>query len=203
MAGLTKAQRAEKAARLAGAPVETQTPEAAATRISVLERRLQNPLGEPSAPVRLKDSTLHPRWFNASSRPDNIWRAKELGWEGVRPEDIVDLSQIGTHTLSADGFVARGERGQEVLMAMPKQMFDKIQWAKTKKNLDAMKDTDGEKHRMLNAASKKFGGDVADIMSKYVRTVGGVSDQTARMERDADSVGELGGDEPDAARSSV
>ncbi len=50
-------------------------------RVSVLERRLQNPFGEPSAPVRLKDPTLHPRWFNASSRPDNIWRAKELGLE--------------------------------------------------------------------------------------------------------------------------
>jgi len=175
--------------------VETKPPTEAAARISVLERRLQNPLGEPSAPVRLKDATLHPRWFNASSRPDNIWRAKELGWEGVRPEDIVDISQIGTHTLSPDGFVSRGERGQEVLMAMPKTIFDKIQWAKTKKNLADMKDQSGEAHRMLNAAAKKLGDSVAETMSRYVTPVGSVSDKAARMERDPGTENELGGDE--------
>jgi hypothetical protein len=161
------------------APPPTET----AARISVLERRLQNPLGEPSAPVRLKDDTLHPRWFNSSSRPDNIWRAKELGWEGVRPDDIVDLSQIGTHMLSPDGFVARGERGQEVLMAMPKKIFDKIQWAKSKKNLEMMKDTDGEKHRMLNAAAKKFGGTAAEYMNERVGPVGRVTDNYERIEQ--------------------
>lgn len=176
MAGLTKDQRAARAAATAAVPEN-------AARISVLERRLQNPLGEPSAPVRLKNATLHPRWFNASSRPDNIWRAKELGWEGVRPDDIIDLSQIGTHMLSPEGFVARGERGQEVLMAMPKKIYDKIQWAKTKKNLDMMKDTDGEKHRMLNAAAKKFGGTAAEYMNERVGPVGQVTDNYERIEQ--------------------
>lgn len=179
MAGLTREQRAAKAA----AQAEANAASPHAGRIAVLERRLQNPLGEPSAPVRLKDPTLCARWFNASARPDNIWRAKELGWEGLRPEDIVDISQIGTHILSPEGFVARGERAQEILMGMPKAIYDKIQWAKTKKNLELMKDQDRQKHDMMNAAAKQFGGNVADFMNTRVGPVGRVTDQYERIEQ--------------------
>ena len=152
-------------------------------RVSVLERRLQNPFGEPSAPVRLKEAGLFARWFNSAIRPDAFWRAKELGWEGVTPDMVVDLNQIGFHTVSADGFVARGERAQEVLMYMPESDYRKIQAAKTEKNLKDMKDFDKEKHKALNAFASENGGLNAEFMEEKVRAVGGVKTSYERVQQ--------------------
>lgn len=151
-------------------------------RVSVLERRLQNPFGEPSAPVRLKDNTLLARWFNSAARPDHIWRAKELGWQGVTPDLLEDITQIGHHTTSPDGYVARGERAQEVLMYMPKADYHAIQVAKARKNLQDMKDFDKEKHQALNAYAAQSGGAAAEFMEDKLRPIGGVRTQYERVQ---------------------
>lgn len=180
MAGLTREQRAAKQAKQNATPA---VPDGPVPALTVLERRLQNVFGEPSAPVRLKEQGMFARWFNAANRVDAIWRAKEMGWTGVLPEMIVDLSQIGTYTLSAEGYVARGERAQEVLMCMPERAYHQIQMAKTKRNLEMMRDVKGEQHRMMEAASKKMGADFADTMQQHVGPVGGVTDSYERVER--------------------
>src|SRR3990167_2681953 len=95
-------------------------------RISVLERRLQNPFGEPSAPVEFKDKTRRGRWFNGALVADKIWRAKNNGWTLVFPDDLEDMDQIGGYTLAPAGHVTRGERGQEVLMWMHQDDFNQI-----------------------------------------------------------------------------
>lgn len=140
-------------------------------RVSVLERRLQNPFGEPSAPVHLKDDSLMCRWFNSTIRPDQFWRAKELGWEGVTPDMIVDLAQIGFHTKSAEGYVARGERAQEVLMYMPKDDYRKIQAAKTARNLREMKDMTKQQQDALSAYAAQGGNADAITELKGFNTV--------------------------------
>ena len=151
-------------------------------RVSVLERRLQNPFGEPSAPVRLKEAGLFSRWFNSSIRPDQFWRAKEMGWTGVTPDMIQDLTQIGFHTVSPEGYVARGERAQEILMYMPEEDYRKIQVAKTKKNLQEMKDYDKEKTKALNAFAKEKGGNAADFVNERMMPVGGVRTSYERIQ---------------------
>ncbi len=160
----------------------TADPEKKKRRVSVLERRLQNPFGEPSAPVRLKDPSLIARWFNSSIRPDQFWRAKELGWTGVTPEQIADLQQIGHHVVSPDGYVARGERANEVLMCMPKDDYKQIQVAKTKKNLQDMKDFDKEKQQALNAFAKQHGGTAAEFVNDRMTPIGGVRTTLERIQ---------------------
>jgi len=177
---LTREQRDAKKARQNATPAP-EDPNVPA--ISVLERRLQNVFGEPSAPVRLKEAGMFARWFNAANRVDAIWRAKEMGWTGVLPEHIVDLSQIGTFSLSPDGYVSRGERAQEVLMCMPERAYHQIQMAKTKKNLEMMRDVKGEQHRMAEAASKQNGADFAEDLHKHVGPIGSVTDNYERVER--------------------
>src|SRR5687768_17347967 len=108
-------------------------------RVSVLERRLQNPFGQPSSEIRLKDRTMEARWFNTALRADRIWLAKEQGWVGVTPEMLADAEQVGAFKVSANGYVCRGEREQEVLTCMPREDRAKIQMAKTRVNIDQMK----------------------------------------------------------------
>lgn len=155
-------------------------------RISVLERRLQNPFGEPSSPVHLKEPGLIARWFNAAIIADKIWRAKQKGWTPVRPEDVVDLDQIGGYTKSPDGFIARGDRGQEVLMCMPREDFDQIQMAKTRHNNRNMGNPNRQKAELLEAAGKNLGSEAADFLNRRVGPVGDVTDSYERIERTGD-----------------
>jgi hypothetical protein len=178
MAGLTREQRAAKVAA-ANVGIEDQ-PEA--LRVSVLERRLQNPFGMPAAPVRLRDKTMFPRWFNNSLQHDRFYIAGENGWKGVKPEDVIDLKQIGSYSQSPEGWVCRGERGQEVLMCIERDFWNRLQLAKTRKNLELMRDTTGEQNRALEAASKKLGPQVAEQM-EAVKRVMNVTDNYERIEK--------------------
>lgn len=191
MAGLTREERARRraAAELANSGVEMSqitppdsTDEAEVPRVSILERRLQNPLGVPAAPVRLKDRSQFPRWFNSSLVHDRFWAAQNLGWVGVKPEDVIDLKQIGGYGKSPDGYIVRGERGQEMLMSIPKTFWDQLQLAKTKKNLEMMRDTQGEQARALEAAGKQFGDEVATGMEGVKRKMV-IHDNLERVER--------------------
>lgn len=152
-------------------------------RIAVLERRLQNPFGEPSAPVRLTRPGMTPRWFNSASRPDQFWRAKELGWEGVTPEMVCDLTQVGHHTVSPDGYVTRGPRGDEVLMCMLTKDYRAIQAAKTEENqrrlrphqqrteaIEALGQTDPQTAEFLHdAVEAGYGGPTGTVRDSYER----------------------------------
>ena len=143
-----------------------------APKLSVLDRRLLNPFGEPSSPIGLKDRSLVARWFNAAIMTDKIWRAKQKGWTPVRPDDIADLDQIGGYAVSPDGVVTRGDRGQEVLMSMPLDAYDQIQMAKARVNREKMRVTRDE----VTAAAAERVGEPAPG-----RPVGSVQDSYERI----------------------
>lgn len=156
-------------------------------RISVLERRTQNPFGEPSSEIRFKEPNITARWFNdtAHGAGGQIHRAKELGWVPVTAEMVEDVESIGSHTVQI-GQITRGERGQEVLMWMPTDTYQAIQWAKTRVNLEKMHDFDKSKQEVLNAAARQLGGEAADYLQNRVRPVGQVTTQYERVERDVE-----------------
>lgn len=146
-------------------------------------RRLQSPFNEPSAPIALKDDTRECRWFNAAIASDHVWRAKNKGWDQVRPEDVVDLEQIGGYNKSPEGYITRGERGQEVLMSMPSQVRSMIQMAKTRDNLSRMGSPAKTKADIVNAASQKLGDEAASYLNDRVGPIGGVTDSHEIVER--------------------
>lgn len=131
-----------------------------------IRARLENPYGEPSAPIALKDPRLRPRWFNADIMSDKIWRAKAKGWNGVRPEDVVDLDQVGHYIVSAEGYIARGERGKEILMAMPIEAYNAIEKAKSAYNMRNMGSMSKTKNEVIEAAGQKFGDEAATFLTK-------------------------------------
>lgn len=157
--------------------------DAKVARIKVFERRLQNPFGEPSAPIDMRDPSLVCRWFNGAIVADKIWRAKNKGWANVRPSDVVDTDQIGGYAKSPEGFIMRGDRGQEVLMSMPRTWRDRIQAAKTDANTRNMGNPSAMKAEVVSAAGDQLGDQAADFINRRVGVVGTVTDTYERVER--------------------
>ena len=130
--------------------------------------RLENPFNEPSAPISLTDPSRECRWFNAAIATDHVWRAKRKGWDQVRPGDVLDIEQIGGYNVSPEGYITRGERGQEVLMSMPKQVRQAVQLAKTRRNIDQLSNPTVEKSNLANAAASQLGPQAADYIQTHV-----------------------------------
>lgn len=128
--------------------------------------RIENPFGEPSAPIELRDKSRRPRWFNADIMTDKIWRAKAKGWDGVKPEDVVDLDQVGHYVLSPDGYIARGERGKEILMSIPRSAYEAIEKAKAAYNLRNMGSASKTKNEVVEAAGQQLGDQAATFLSR-------------------------------------
>jgi hypothetical protein len=155
-------------------------------RVSVIERRLQNPFGEPSNPIQFKEPGKIARWFNAAIMADKIWRAKNKGWSVVYPADLVDLDQVGGFTPAPDGgYITRGDRGQEVLMWMWQADFDAIALAKARANTRNMGNPTKNRNEALEAFGRvnANGADWVDSQGKRSGPVGGVTDQYERIER--------------------
>lgn len=153
-------------------------------RVSVLDRRLNDPFGVPSKPIQFTEPNRLARWFNAAISNDKIWIAKQVqGWEPVTPDMLVDTDQIGGFSLSPAGHITRGDRGQEVLMWMPGDAYDQIQRAKARKNIENMGHSDRTKREVVDAAGNKYGDEAAEFLNKHVGPVGHVSDSFERIER--------------------
>lgn len=142
--------------------------------------RLENPFGEASAPIELKDRSRRARWFNAAIMEDKIWRAKRKGWDQVREADVVDLEQIGGYSKSPDGFITRGERGREVLMSIPKVVYEAIEKAKVAYNNRNMGDPGKSKAEIVEAAGQQRGDQAAEFLS---RALVDVRDTYERVQR--------------------
>ncbi len=136
-------------------------------RTAVLERRLQNPFGEPSMSVPFVDPRLSGRWFNDAARPGQIHRAKELGWEPVTSDMLTNLDALGSHELNVAQQITRGDRGQEVLMYMPTRDRDQVQAAKTKENNRRMGSPNVQKKDLVEAMGA-HNPDSADLMDKAI-----------------------------------
>lgn len=141
--------------------------------------RLAEPFGERSEPIRLKDSARECRWFNSAIKNDHIWQKKRGGWDQVRVVDVLDPEQIGGYNESPDGFITRGERGQELLMSMPSVVVKAIAIRKAELNqrlgrADAMRSgaieslgrRDDQGAEFLASAARRF--DVRDTKERIL-----------------------------------
>jgi len=150
-------------------------------RVSILERRLQNPFGEPSSPIELTDPSLQCRIFNKAVGAQQLYKARRNGWEYVEPSQIVDMEQAGGFRISTDGQrLVRGEREEEVLMYMPKTDRDQIELAKARKNVRDMQ-MGRQKEAVVQAAAQRFGDQAGEFLSK-TQIVGNVTDSYERIE---------------------
>lgn len=145
----------------------TTTTPTALPSISVLERRLQNPFGEGSPAVRLKQQgwTLHV--INSalrSGRYHDVTRNK--GWVPVEVGEIDgDPMDFGFDV--KDGRIVRGERGQEVLVKMPTRDYEQIQMAKDAYNKRLIGGK-AVKQAAVDKAAKEMGDQAADLIDRSI-----------------------------------
>lgn len=135
--------------------------------IAVLDRRIQNPFGEGSQPVTLKQPgwTLHV--INANLRPGRYHDVvRNKGWVPVVPEEI-DGDPLDFGFDIKDGRVVRGERGSEILVKMPTRDYQQIQMAKDAYNKKLIKPKVVREAAMQRAA-KEYGDQAADVIDRTV-----------------------------------
>lgn len=150
-------------------------------------KRLQHPFGMPSAEVELKDKSRSARWMNAAIGTDHIWRQKQNGWDPVRLEEVSDPDQLGGYVIT-NGFVTRGERGQEMLMSQPKDVRAAIAMAKTRENNKNLGNPHRMKNEVVEAAGRQLSSEAADwldgnLEAGHIGPTGGVRDSYERIER--------------------
>lgn len=145
--------------------VETEEP-----RISVLDRRLKHPFGTPSRDIPLKGQRRNwvIRTFCADAEhPNRHYDAvHRLGWTPLTIEDIaVSVESLG-FVRSPDGRIVRGPAGQEVLMAMPREEFEKIQQAKSDANTKSMK-AGAVREEVAQKTATEHGSEAGDAIHKH------------------------------------
>ena len=121
----------------------------------VIKRREAEPFGHRSRPIALTDPHLVPHWINRDKYPDAIAIAKEKGWRGVRLEQVVDHDQLGDHGISPDGYVVRGERGNEILMCMPQEYVNRVAAAKVRESNKKIGDPFRQKQDVIEAYGQR------------------------------------------------
>lgn len=169
-------------------PIQTTAPKRK-PRVDVLERRLQNPFGEPSAPIDLTDRSMSCRIFNREANNQRIYAAKQAGWEPVTLDDLAEPDQAAGFRLSTDGrYLVRGEREQEVLMKMPTDWRKQIALAKTKQNIANMR-PGAMKKEAAEAAGRHVGSEAAEFIDKNVKIVGDVTDQREIVQQMPEEIG--------------
>jgi hypothetical protein len=139
-------------------------------RISVIDRRLRNPFGTPSREIPLKGDKKGwvVRTFAADpEHPNRHYDAvHRLGWTPLTKDDLaVSIESLG-YVEAPDKRVVRGEKGHEVLMAMPKADFDRIQKAKSDANLKALK-VGAVKAEVAQATAKEHGDEAGETTYKH------------------------------------
>ena len=155
------AKKQDAPAPVAEAPKVTHVP-----RVTILERRLQNPFGDGSPTVRLKEPGWALHIFD-TSRPGRFHYAKrEKGWEPVRPDELDGAPEDqGFDVL--DGKVVRGERGKEVLMKMPQRMYDAIALRKAEVT-NAQNSPRQLKADVMERTAAQYSDQAADYLNRNV-----------------------------------
>lgn len=152
-------------------------PKTALPKVSVIERRLQNPHGTPSIPITLKTEGEHVvRIVNADMRTARLHEMTHAkGWTFVEPHELDGTpDEYGLEV--RNGRLVRGERGQEVLMKMSRSDFDQIQKAKADYNLSQM-GAAGTKKRVVKQAEQDLGDEGADTVNRKFDSLINITDE--------------------------
>jgi hypothetical protein len=125
--------------------------------IDILERRLMNPEGAPSEPIRLRDQSepMEIRWINTEipGRYHDVTRYG--GYVPVKMGELLDPKEVSDLQESPDGVVTRGERGKEVLMKMPKRYYDAIQRKRSTIEQNRLRNSRNVKNELMEAAGSQ------------------------------------------------
>src|SRR3990167_316878 len=162
------------------------TSETPLPKVSVLERRLAHPFGSPSVPITLKEGgPWQIRVVNANMRSGRIGdMIHNKGWTFVQASDIDGTpEELGFR--KQDDRLVLGEHGEEVLMKMPLDMFNRIQQAKAEHNQAAL-GTKQTKELVANRTAAQFGSEAADTVHQKFDDAISIRDERGAVVLDED-----------------
>lgn len=152
-------------------PPKTRT---APKGLTVFERRMADPFGRESHDIPLgehmKAVTL--RWFTRDKEhQDRHYKAvHHLGYVPVKKDDLaIDAQELGL-TISPEGHVINGEKGEHRLMWIPTKEYEQIQQRKAEENLKAVKPKK-LKAEVAQATAKAYGEEAAEQIDKHYSQV--------------------------------
>ena len=133
-------------------------------KVSVLDRRLENPFGTGSVPITLRTpGNWEIRWVYSKMRPGHLYNmTHQQGWVFVEPEEL-DGSPDEYGLTAKDKRLVRGDHGEEVLMKMPAEMFAKIRQAKETANLKQL-GVKQMRDSVAQASAKAMGDQAGDTV---------------------------------------
>ena len=149
--------------------------------LQVIERGLQNVFGLPSTEIKLKDPQFITHWCNTTISGDQLGKYLDAGYLKVRAEYLADPDRVA-HTVSPDGYVVRGTRGEEILLYTLNDAYRARQVEKARRNQAGMRSS-ATKAEVAEAAGKSLGDEAADFINRKAGFVGGVRDTYERIER--------------------
>lgn len=155
-------------------PVQIPKPD-----LHVVERGLQNVFGLPSSEIQLKDKQFVTHWCNTGISGDQLGKFLDAGYLKVRPEYLADKDRVA-HTVSPEGYVVRGNRGEEVLLYTMHEVYRERQMKKARINAKGMANA---KAGAVEAAGKTLGDEAAEFLNRAGQVVGGVRDSYERIEK--------------------
>lgn len=160
---------------------EPQIVQIPAPDLHVVERGLKNVFGLPSTKIRLKDPRYVTHWCNTGIGGDQLGKYLDAGYLKVRAEYLADPDRVA-HTVSPEGYVVRGARGEEILMYTLEEIERDRQMRKAQLNQARMRSS-ATKAEVTEAAGKQYGDEAADFLQRKGGIVGGVYDQREIIER--------------------
>jgi hypothetical protein len=158
-------------------PVQIPAPD-----LQVIQRGLENVFGLPSEPIKLKDPQFATHWVNTGLRDSRFREMTEKGYLPVRPEYLEDPKAF-LFSVSVDGYVTKGNRGEEILMYSTKENVRKRAYRKAEINSRGMRNA---KQEAVEAAGQQLGDEAASFLQQKGSVVGGVRDSYERIQKTGD-----------------
>lgn len=144
--------------------------------IAVLERRLNNPDLPGSLPIRLKDEPTYVqdphgkrrlwylRWINGGEAGRFSQVTDAMGYVPVRVDELQNQESVIGLAESKDGIVRRGDKGQEVLVKMPLELYTAIKSRQQDARHRRSRNAKLVKEDLANAAGRSLGSEAGDTI---------------------------------------
>lgn len=146
--------------------------------VKVIERRLENPDPVGSLPIRLKDEPSHSedplghkrtwylRWINGEI--DGRWAqiVDGMGYVAVTVDELQNPQAIAGLAKSEDGLVRKGDRGKEILVKMPLELYHAIKRAQQERRERRARNARLVKQDLADSAGRTLGDEAGETIDK-------------------------------------
>jgi len=143
-----------------------------ALSVEVYERRLLGLLDAGSEAIALNvPGDWHLRWVNSDLAGRWAHVVHTLKYVPVKTSELADPRAMAGFVATPEGYVARGDRGREVLVRMPRAWFEKIKRAEAEARTRRTQDGQKLRDELSQAVAGRYGDEAAETVAGWKGTV--------------------------------